>query len=213
MIKQLVYLLASVQRVYTQVQTSTETNARITIPSTLPSVKDDSKASGTNNKAEEDCNWIVLGLKQVLREVKKGGVKLVLLAPDTETSSELDKQLATLASACFDRNVPILYALSRRVLGKAVLTGLRQAAVAITNIDCTSIQPVNIHPPIPNPPVYPYKGLSLSAYYSIVYNQLLTVPPSTLADAFGEWILFVLITKAFAISVNSLYLFSILEPA
>ena len=206
-------MLASIQRVYTQTQAAivaaTEAEAVVGVADPVPDpVPDDIISTNTNNsidngssgsgsgnnvptprptaKSMSTPSWIVLGLKQVLRAVKKNTVKLVLLAPDTEASAELDKQLASVVSACLDCNVPVYYCLSRRVIGKAVLTNLRQAAVAITNIDCSAVQPNPIQPPVPNPPVYPQKGLSISGYYSILYTQLVAIPPATLADAYGK---------------------------
>jgi hypothetical protein len=69
-------------------------------------------------------------------------LKLVLLAPDTESSAELDKQILKLVQVCGSHSsslnphgpVPILYCMSRRQLGKVCQSSLRQAAVGVISI-------------------------------------------------------------------------------
>ena len=73
----------------------------------------------------------VTGLRQCLIGTRAGLAKLVLVAPDTETSEELDSRLAELMKAAKDREVPLLYSLSRRQLGKACQTNTRQSCVAV----------------------------------------------------------------------------------
>ena len=91
-------------------------------------------------KAKADPRF-VMGLKQCTHAIKLGRARLVLLAHDHEASEALDEKLRTLvhlAANKLDDNydpVPVLCSLSRRQLGRALNTNMRQAAVAIFNPD------------------------------------------------------------------------------
>jgi ribosomal protein L7Ae-like RNA K-turn-binding protein len=91
-------------------------------------------------KAKGDPRF-VMGLKQCTNGVKSGRARLVLLACDPEASEALDAKIGTLllqAANKLDKDdepVPVLVSLSRRQLGKAVHSNMRQAAVAIYKPD------------------------------------------------------------------------------
>ena len=91
-------------------------------------------------KAKGDPRF-VMGLKQCTNGVKSGRARLVLLASDPEASEALDAKIGTLllqAANKLDKDdepVPVLVSLSRRQLGKAVQSKMRQAAVAIYKPD------------------------------------------------------------------------------
>lgn len=65
---------------------------------------------------------------QVGNGVKSGRAKLVLLAPDIEASSALFNQII---SGVFSKEIPVLYCLSRRKLGKSVGMSTKQSAIAV----------------------------------------------------------------------------------
>lgn len=75
------------------------------------------------------------GLKQSINSVKSGRAVLVLVAPDMESSDTLDDKLHELITLAQGKQIPILFCLSRRKLGKAVLQSMRQVSVAVYNPD------------------------------------------------------------------------------
>ena len=81
-------------------------------------------------KAKQKLRFIV-GLKQVTNSVKSGRAKLVLLSPDTENCNVLDEKIVELMSSAVEQNIPIIYCLSRRKLGKAIKMTTKQTAIAI----------------------------------------------------------------------------------
>jgi ribosomal protein L7Ae-like RNA K-turn-binding protein len=74
-------------------------------------------------------------MRQVTNGVKAERAKLVLLAPDTEASDTLDGKLDAMLDEARRREVPVLYCLNRRKLGKAVRSSMKQAAVAVYDPD------------------------------------------------------------------------------
>ncbi len=63
--------------------------------------------------------------------VKAKRAKLVLLAPNTETSDVLDDKIDDLIHECHDKEVPIIYCLNRRKLGKAIGKTIKMTTVTI----------------------------------------------------------------------------------
>lgn len=72
----------------------------------------------------------VVGMKQVTNAVKASKARLVLLAPDTESSEAVDDKLQTLIALAQAKEIPMMYCLSRRKLAKACHLSMRQSAVA-----------------------------------------------------------------------------------
>jgi ribosomal protein L7Ae-like RNA K-turn-binding protein len=70
-------------------------------------------------------------MKQSTNAVKAGRASLVLLPPDVEDSASIDAMVDTLLLEAQRAAVPVLYCLSRRRLGKAVGSSMRQSAVAV----------------------------------------------------------------------------------
>ena len=73
----------------------------------------------------------VLGMRQTHNAIKAGSARLVLLPPDIEASECLDGVVESLLAEAEARGVPLCYCLSRRRLGKALGSGMRQSAVAV----------------------------------------------------------------------------------
>ena len=67
--------------------------------------------------------------------VKSGRAKLIFLAPNTEDSAVIDAKLENMITEAQQSEIPILYTLKRRQLGKAVQSNMKQVAVAVTNAD------------------------------------------------------------------------------
>ena len=74
---------------------------------------------------------LLQGMKQCSNAVKAGLASLVLLPPDVEDSASIDALVDALLLAAERAAVPVLYCLSRRRLGKAVGSSMRQSAVAV----------------------------------------------------------------------------------
>ena len=77
----------------------------------------------------------VLGMKQVTNAIRAGNARLVLLPPDIEESLVMDKMVQTLLHEADKREIPVVYCLSRRRLGKALDNTMRQSAAAVYNPD------------------------------------------------------------------------------
>lgn len=79
----------------------------------------------------------VIGLKQAINGVKSGRARLVILAVDCEVSETLASKFNTLVRECENKEdpIPIMYALKRRALGKALNTNTKVSAVAIYDPD------------------------------------------------------------------------------
>jgi hypothetical protein len=55
------------------------------------------------------------------------------LAPDTEESDAIDDKISLLISEAQERNIPIIYTLKRRQLGKAAASSMKQSVISICN--------------------------------------------------------------------------------
>jgi hypothetical protein len=55
------------------------------------------------------------------------------LAPDTEDSDVIDDKIVSLIEEAQLREIPILYTLKRRQLGKAALSSMKQSVVSVCN--------------------------------------------------------------------------------
>lgn len=77
----------------------------------------------------------VMGMKQTLGAVKLGKARLLLIAPDTESSKAIDEKLLELLSLCFIKDIPSIWCLNRRQLGKAIGATIKQSIVAVLNPD------------------------------------------------------------------------------
>ena len=67
--------------------------------------------------------------------MRQGKAKILLLAPDCESSDVLGGKLQALVQLCGERNVQVMYCLNRRKLGKAVGSSMRQMVVCVLDPD------------------------------------------------------------------------------
>jgi ribosomal protein L7Ae-like RNA K-turn-binding protein len=74
-------------------------------------------------------------LSQATSATKVGKTRLLLLAPNVEDSEELDERLNALLLEATQRDVPVLYCLSKRLLGKALQMSMKQSVVAVLDPD------------------------------------------------------------------------------
>jgi ribosomal protein L7Ae-like RNA K-turn-binding protein len=83
----------------------------------------------------DETSLLSIQSDQVTNGVKSGRAKLVLLAPDTEVSDTVDEKVDSLISEAQSREIPVLYCLNRRRLGKAIKSNMKQAAIAVYDPD------------------------------------------------------------------------------
>lgn len=69
----------------------------------------------------------VIGLKQSLKQIKKGNVSKVVLAEDTDENIKKDIQIA-----CENAKVPVIYCKSKVVLGEE--SGIERSAAVVALI-------------------------------------------------------------------------------
>lgn len=72
---------------------------------------------------------------QVTNTVKSGRARLIFLAPNTEDSAVIDAKLQSMLAEAQRNEIPVVYSLMRRQLGKAAQSNMKQVAVAVTNPD------------------------------------------------------------------------------
>lgn len=58
-----------------------------------------------------------------------------MLAPNTEESTFVDAKVENMVMEAQRNEIPIMYSLNRRPLGKAALCSMKQMVVAVTNPD------------------------------------------------------------------------------
>lgn len=85
---------------------------------------------------------LVVGLKEVARSVRQGKVKCVVVAPDIEelgtTAAGVDERVNEIVVACYKQDTPVIFALSRTRIGRALGKSLRMSALAILDVTGTS---------------------------------------------------------------------------
>ncbi|CAL8348116.1 unnamed protein product [Lota lota] len=81
---------------------------------------------------------LVMGLREVLKHLRLGKVKCVVISPNCERSQSkggLDEALHTIIDTCRERAVPFVFALSRKALGRCVNKAVPVSLVGIFNYD------------------------------------------------------------------------------
>ncbi|XP_064152412.1 selenocysteine insertion sequence-binding protein 2-like isoform X1 [Anguilla rostrata] len=81
---------------------------------------------------------LVMGLREVLKHLKLGKVKCVIISPNCEriqSKGGLDEALHTIIDTCREQNVPFVFALSRKALGRCVNKAVPVSLVGIFNYD------------------------------------------------------------------------------
>ncbi|CAL1615826.1 unnamed protein product [Knipowitschia caucasica] len=81
---------------------------------------------------------IVMGLREVLKHLKLRKVKCVIISPNCERSKAkggLDEALHTIIDICREQEVPFIFALSRKALGRCVNKAVPVSLVGIFNYD------------------------------------------------------------------------------
>lgn len=81
---------------------------------------------------------IVMGLREVLKHLKLRKVKCVIISPNCERSQSkggLDEALHAIIDTCREQEVPFVFALSRKALGRCVNKAVPVSLVGIFNFD------------------------------------------------------------------------------
>jgi len=76
-----------------------------------------------------------VGFREVGRLVTQKAVQCLIVAPDVErTGGALEDKISQLVAQCEGQNVPVVYALSRRQLGRAVMKNVTVSVLAIEDV-------------------------------------------------------------------------------
>merc|ERR1719498_483120 len=76
-----------------------------------------------------------VGFREVARLISQQAVQCLIVAPDVErTGGALEDKIAQLVAQCEGQNVPVVYALSRRQLGRAVMKNVTVSVLAIEDV-------------------------------------------------------------------------------
>ncbi len=67
--------------------------------------------------------------------MKSKKARIIFLAPNTEVSEELDTRLDALVNEAKQREIPVVYCLSKRLLGKAVQMTIKQSVITVFDPD------------------------------------------------------------------------------
>ncbi|XP_026178033.1 selenocysteine insertion sequence-binding protein 2 [Mastacembelus armatus] len=81
---------------------------------------------------------IVMGLREVLKHLKLRKVKCVIISPNCEriqSKGGLDEAVHTIIETCREQDVPFVFALSRKALGRCVNKAVPVSLVGIFNYD------------------------------------------------------------------------------
>ncbi|TSM85965.1 Selenocysteine insertion sequence-binding protein 2 [Bagarius yarrelli] len=81
---------------------------------------------------------LVMGLREVLKHLKLRKVKCVIISPNCErvqSKGGLDEALHTIIDTCREQDVPFVFALSRKSLGRCVSKAVPVSLVGIFNYD------------------------------------------------------------------------------
>jgi len=81
----------------------------------------------------------IVGLRETCRSLKKGQLKAIVVATDIEKSAEasgegVDERVAEILTTAKDRSIPVIFAMPRKRLGRAMGKNLRVAVVAISEV-------------------------------------------------------------------------------
>jgi len=76
-----------------------------------------------------------VGFREVARLISQQAVQCLVVAPDVErTGGALEDKIAQLVAQCEGQNVPVVYALSRRQLGRAIMKNVTVSVLAIEDV-------------------------------------------------------------------------------
>lgn len=77
----------------------------------------------------------VVGFREVERSLRRDELKGVIIATNLEVVPELLSMVSALRDECTERQVPLIFSLTRRRLGKAVGKSMKQSLVGIVSLE------------------------------------------------------------------------------
>lgn len=78
---------------------------------------------------------VVAGLREVARGIRANKVKMVVMANNLDEYGAIDDKLQEILDLAVEKDIPILFELSKRVLGKAVGKKIKVSVVGVQNTD------------------------------------------------------------------------------
>jgi len=76
-----------------------------------------------------------VGFREVSRLITQQAVQCLVVAPDVErTGGALEDKISQIVAQCEGQNVPVVYALSRRQLGRAIMKNVTVSVLAIEDV-------------------------------------------------------------------------------
>ena len=95
------------------------------------------QAKGKDQPPEKRYKYkkFVVGFREVERALKRSELKGVVIATNLEEVDELTNMITSFRDDCAQREVPLVFALSRRRMGKALGKSMKQSLVGIWNLD------------------------------------------------------------------------------
>jgi ribosomal protein L7Ae-like RNA K-turn-binding protein len=95
------------------------------------------QAKGKDQPQEKRYKYkkFVVGFREVHRALKRDELKGIVISTNLEPVEELVNMISELKSECESREVPLVFSLSRRQMGKALGKTMKQSLVGITNLD------------------------------------------------------------------------------
>jgi ribosomal protein L7Ae-like RNA K-turn-binding protein len=77
----------------------------------------------------------VVGFREVQRALKRSELKGIIISTNLEPVDELIDMISQIKIECQSHEIPLIFSLSRRRMGKAVGKSMKQSLVGITNLD------------------------------------------------------------------------------
>lgn len=91
------------------------------------------RAKENNNKKAK--RRMVLGLREVARGIRANKIKMVIMANNLDQYGALDVKLQEILNAANEHDIPVLFDLNKRKIGKALGKTLKVSVVGIENAD------------------------------------------------------------------------------
>ena len=88
-----------------------------------------------NAKNAKARRRIVAGLREVARGIRANKVKMVVMAHNLDEFGAIDEKLQEILDLAAEKEIPVLFELSKRVLGKAVNKKIKVSVVGIQNTE------------------------------------------------------------------------------
>lgn len=78
---------------------------------------------------------LVMGLREVARGIRAHKIKMVIMANNLDQYGAIDDKLQEILDACGEEDIPVVFELNKRKLGKALGKSIKVSVVGIQNAD------------------------------------------------------------------------------